>query len=90
MLNDENALERNDILSEIGKNVIAVQEALQIPFEIMCDEASAQKYGWDDSAAGKARKNMWLFRVAKYLAYCTDGGLLGPRFSLESFATTMI
>lgn len=87
LVGEESESARHGILElPIFAHVPILKEPLEIHKEMLSD---AEKLLGSDSEDEKAKKEKaerrrhWLARIARYLAYCVDGGLLGDRFTLR-------
>jgi len=73
------------INDEVFKDIPVLHNPLLVPQEMLSDAESllGQKSDRD------SRRNAWFWRIARYLAYCVDGGLLGDRFSMQKLVSAV-
>eukprot|EP00929_Paragymnodinium_shiwhaense_P078618 TRINITY_DN40770_c0_g1_i1.p1 TRINITY_DN40770_c0_g1~~TRINITY_DN40770_c0_g1_i1.p1 ORF type:complete len:887 (-),score=230.98 TRINITY_DN40770_c0_g1_i1:103-2763(-) len=85
MLQDESALNNPDLMTDIdgGPIIVAtVQDPMALAHEMMMQVPGVETTGPEDPAL-----NSWQVRLARYLAYCVDGGMLGTAFTLEDLCS---
>lgn len=63
--------------ADIFKDVSEMSDPLQVPEELISEAESLLQTSSDRTE----RRNAWAARIARYFAYCVDGGILGDRFT---------
>lgn len=71
----------------IFAHVPRLRDPLEIHKEMLSD--AEKLLGSENDSAKEARRASWVARIARYLAYCVDGGLLGDRFTMRTMLEYM-
>merc|ERR1719296_351531 len=77
-----------DILDmEIFREISVLSNPLDISEELLSD--AEPLLGTDNKKERTARRNAWMARIARYLAYCVDGGIADERFTMATLVQAM-
>jgi hypothetical protein len=63
---------------DVFKDIPVLHNPLLVPQEMLSDAEGL--LGNDEEK--EPRRNAWYWRIARYLAFCIDGGIVGDRFSM--------
>ncbi|CAJ1336380.1 unnamed protein product [Effrenium voratum] len=63
--------------AEVFKDIAEMSDPLQVPQELISEAESLLQ----TSSDRLERRNAWAVRIARYFAFCVDGGILGERFT---------
>jgi len=103
ILNEESVLQSPSLLKALGEETATEKDPMVFPYRMV--NYRCPGHGVDESQAaiggpgGGGRNplectdeaaNAFLSRVSKYLTYCLDGGILGPRFALTDLTSPWI
>jgi len=89
ILQEENVLRTPDLLKDVGDDVPTEKEPINVPKRML--PVGGPRHFTDGVAdVNDPSMNAWHFRVAKYLAFCFDGGLCGPRLALMDLVCEFI
>ena len=71
------------------RDVPTVQDPLMIP-QTMISDTEPLLASQEDQKLRSELRSAWRHRIARYLAYCVDGGIMGERFTMATLVQAMI
>jgi len=74
--------------ADVFRDVDVLSDPLKVAEELIADYG--QMLGSDDKKLRDERRNSWRHRIARYLAYCVDGGIVGDRFTMGTLVHAMV